>query len=332
MTRPSPDSPYSPRLIADYAIASTSLASPARLKMRSVNKTPSPSGLTAGLTTALLTTVEKALSAMARCSSPPLPDLLGDRLPIFELPVTVAENILGYLSADDLCAAALCNRFLRACIPNAATIAAARLGFELQPSEPALSASSPASSTYSVTRRLHTIECQAWLAAHTMEKLSSEDRKTRETAVLRLSSLPLPASAHHGPTLIQLTASPHVEVRLRALRTLSQFSPVHTERLLARSSTAVEAILVRFEDEDDLVRRLAVAVMQAWIAPDAVLTARIAHALRRSCTDTHELVAAAAYRLLEAHEEELGSDVDDEVDEKTEAGEPMPVDDELPIC
>jgi len=304
----------SPRLIADYSLASTSIASPARLRIRRASA--SPNSLTAGLTTALITTVEKALSAMGRCTSPPLHDaILCERFALTELPKALAELVLGHLSADDLAACAFCCKFLHECTPAAAMRSAQRIGFELQPPEPQLSASGGASSsTHSITRRLHTLECQAWLAARTMEKLDSEDRATREVAVLRCSSLPLAAISHHDLALVRLTECDHVEVRLRALRTLSQFSPKHTERLLERQPAAVDAVLARFEDADDHIRRAAVAVLQAWIAPDAVLTPRVAHALRYRCDDTHELVASAAYRLLEAHEHEVEDEMDDETD------------------
>ena len=312
MTRPAPDSPYSPRLLADYSLASSILASPARRRYR--REAASPSTLTAGLKQVLLTTVEKALSAMGRCTTPPVPELLVTRLPLAELPMPLAERILGHLSADDLCSVALTCRFLQSCIPHAATLAAERIGFELQPEEPQLSASCN-SESFSVTRRLHTLECQAWLAARVIEKLSSENRATREIAVLRCSSLPLAAIAHHDLALVRLASSVHVEVRLRALRTLRQFSATHTERLLYRATFAVDAVLASLNDPDDLVRRAGIAVLQAWIAPDAILAPRVAGALRCRCTDPNELVASAAYRLLEAHEElQEEDDMEDETD------------------
>ena len=312
MTRP----PSTPQLLADYKKASTTLASPARLRIR--RSSSSPSSLTAGMAASLLSSVEKALSAMGRCTSPPPLDLMG-RLPLTELPPSVVACILGSLGADDMAAAALCCHFLRSCIPDAVQIAAMRIGFEL----PLLEPEDGPSSRCSITRRLHTLECQAWLAARTMEKLSSGDRKTRELAVLRCSSLPLAAIAHHDLALVKLTTSPYCEVRLRALRTLSQLSSQHVERLLQRKPTAVEAVLLRLEDGDEYVRRASVAVLQAWIDPDSALPPRVAAALRFCCHDPNELVRGAAERLLNEHEEEVTDIEDAEEDEGFQT---------LPLC
>jgi len=319
MTRPTDYDYTSPRLLTDYAVASTSLASPARMRMR---RSTSPTSLTAGLTSAMVSMCEKALSAMGRCTSPdPVEDV--GCLPIETLPPHVAERILGFLSADDLCAAALCCRFLLSCIPNAAVLAAERIGFELEPPELPLNPSS----TCGLIRQLHTFECQAWLAGRTMQKLSSEDRPTRLRAILRCASLPLPAIAHHDVKLLRLTTASHVEVRLRALRTLSQFSPRHTDRLLNRDHTAVDAVLARLDDKDDLVRRAALAVLQSWIEPGTILSPRIARALHSRCMDSNEVVCAAAQRLLEAHE----ADGEDEYYEMTDVDDDEELS-EVPMC
>ena len=294
MTRPETDSsdllPNSPRLLADYAIASTFISSPARSHLQ--RRSPSSPHLTGSM----VTMVEKALLVLGQCASPELHRRKRSVLPLIKLPKHLAERALSWLSSEDLSACAATCQFLHSCIPASAAMAAQRLGCES-----CLLGASGEKVNKSITSQLHKFECQAWIAARTLEKLTMFcSRSEREAALLRIASLPLPAVAQHDVKLLKLTTCGHREVRLRALRTLSQFSVPHIERLLDKDLSAVDAVISCLSDSDEHVRRAAITVLHAWLEPNVMLPHRVSWALLGCCSDANEQVRWAADRLLQA--------------------------------
>ena len=279
--------PEKPRLLKEYSLASAALASPMRASPRTRSVTASRS-----LSTEFATVLTKALNTVIRCTSPPheIPlSSLGWRWPLGQLQPEVAERILSYLGAEDMAAASVACRKFYVAVPAAATQAAQRFGFHLRRGG-------------FITRRLHTFEMQVWLAGRIIEQLTSVNRPTREQAIMRCASLPLPALAHHDLELLELTMSDDPAVRLRALRTLSQLSAWQITRLLERRSASLRSILPRLIDDDEYVRRAALTVVEMWTSKGALinLDTEVVDAVGEIClSDENELVRLAAERFLQ---------------------------------
>jgi len=135
-------------------------------------------------------------------------------------------------------------------------------------------------------------------ANRVMVQLSSKDRQYREMAVLQCASLPIHCLQQHTEELLWHTGSNEAMVRLRALRTLSQL-PTHQKGQLLREQHVTDAILLRLDDVDALVRRAALTVLRVSPVRASKLHDKIVAAVhRRSIREEDECVRGAAGRLL----------------------------------